>query len=37
MSRLNVGSYKTHGVHRVLEIHGKGGKKRLAPLNLRSG
>jgi integrase/recombinase XerD len=30
--RLKVGSYKQNGVHRVLEIHGKGGKERLMPL-----
>jgi integrase/recombinase XerD len=30
--RLKVGSYKLSGVHRVLEIHGKGGKERLVPL-----
>jgi integrase/recombinase XerD len=30
--RLKVGSYKQNGVHRVLEIHGKGGKERLVPL-----
>lgn len=31
--RLKVGSYKVSGVHRVLEIHGKGGKERLVPLH----
>lgn len=31
--RLKVGSYKTNGVHRVLEIHGKGGKERIVPLH----
>jgi integrase/recombinase XerD len=30
--RLKVSSYKLSGVHRVLEIHGKGGKERLVPL-----
>src|SRR5579863_7762957 len=29
LTRLKVGSYKSDGVHRVLEIHGKGGKERL--------
>jgi integrase/recombinase XerD len=33
LTRLKVGSYKTTGVHRVLEIHGKGGKERLVPLH----
>jgi integrase/recombinase XerD len=33
LTRLRVGSYKSDGVHRVLEIHGKGGKERLVPLN----
>src|SRR5579875_1313170 len=31
--RLKVGSYKLDGVHRVLAIHGKGGKERQVPLN----
>ncbi len=31
--RLKVGSYKSNGVHKVLEIHGKGGKERLVPLH----
>jgi integrase/recombinase XerD len=31
--QLKVGSYKLSGVHRVLEIHGKGGKERLVPLH----
>jgi integrase/recombinase XerD len=30
--RLKVNSYKLNGVHRVLGIHGKGGKERLVPL-----
>jgi integrase/recombinase XerD len=34
--RLKVGSYKLNGVHRVLEIHGKGGKERLVPLHLEA-
>jgi integrase/recombinase XerD len=33
LARLKVKSYKTTGVHRVLEIHGKGGKERLVPLH----
>jgi integrase/recombinase XerD len=33
LTRLKVKSYKTTGVHRVLEIHGKGGKERLVPLH----
>jgi integrase/recombinase XerD len=32
MVRLRVGSYKQSGVHRILEIHGKGGKERVVPL-----
>ena len=31
--RLKVGSYKSNGVHKVLEIHGKGGKERIVPLH----
>jgi integrase/recombinase XerD len=31
--RLKVASYKTTGVHKVLEVHGKGGKERLVPLH----
>lgn len=31
--RLKVGSYKTSGVHRIIEIHGKGGKERRVPLH----
>lgn len=31
--RLKVGSYKLSGIHRVLEIFGKGGKERLVPLH----
>ncbi len=30
---LKVGSFKQNGVHKVLEIHGKGGKERLVPLH----
>lgn len=33
LTRLKVGSCKQNGVHRVLEIHGKGGKERLVPLH----
>lgn len=33
LSRLKVGSYKQNGVHKVLEIHGKGGKERFVPLH----
>ena len=31
--RLKVGSYKSNGVHKVLEIYGKGGKERVVPLH----
>ncbi len=31
--RLKVASYRQNGVHKVLEIHGKGGKERLVPLH----
>jgi integrase/recombinase XerD len=34
--RLRVGSYKTHGGHRILEIFGKGGKERRVPLHPES-
>ncbi len=33
LTRLKVGSYKLDGVHRLLEIHGKGGKERVVPLH----
>jgi integrase/recombinase XerD len=33
LTRLKVGSYKQNGVHKVLEIQGKGGKERLVPLH----
>jgi integrase/recombinase XerD len=36
LTRLRVRSYKSDGVHRVLEIHGKGGKERLVPLHLEA-
>jgi integrase/recombinase XerD len=33
LTRIKVGSHKSDGVHKVLEIHGKGGKERLVPLH----
>lgn len=36
LTRLTVGSLKTSGVHRVLEVMGKGGKERRVPLNLEA-
>jgi integrase/recombinase XerD len=33
LTRLRIGSYKTDGVHKVLEIYGKGGKERRVPLH----
>ena len=33
LSRLKVGGYKTTGGHKVLEVHGKGGKERQVPLH----
>jgi integrase/recombinase XerD len=36
LTRLKVRSCKTTGVHRVLEIHGKGGKERLVPLHVEA-
>jgi integrase/recombinase XerD len=36
LTRLKVGSYKQNGVHRVLEIMGKGGKERLVPVHLEA-
>ena len=33
LTRLKVGGYKQNGVHRVLEIMGKGGKERPVPLH----
>jgi integrase/recombinase XerD len=32
LTRLRVGSVKTDGVHKILEIYGKGGKERRVPL-----
>jgi len=34
--RLTVGDFKTSGEHRVLCIHGKGGKERIVPLHLEA-
>src|SRR5262249_30977281 len=34
--RLKVGSYKLNGVHRVMEIYGKGGKERIVPLHIEA-
>jgi integrase/recombinase XerD len=31
--RLKVGDFKSSGEHRVLNIHGKGGKERIVPLH----
>ena len=36
LTRMKVGSYKQSGVHRVLEIMGKGGKERLVPVHLEA-
>ena len=36
LTRLNVGSCKQTGVHRVLEVFGKGGKERQVPLALEA-
>jgi integrase/recombinase XerD len=33
LTSLKVGGYKTNGVHKILEIHGKGGKERIVPLH----
>jgi len=33
LTKLRVGSYKTTGGHKVLEIFGKGGKERRVPLH----
>jgi len=33
LTRLRVASYQQNGVHRVLEVMGKGGKERLVPLH----
>jgi integrase/recombinase XerD len=32
LSRLRIRDYKTTGAHRILEVQGKGGKERRAPL-----
>jgi integrase/recombinase XerD len=34
--RLKVGDFKTSGEHRVLNIHGKGGKERIVPLHMEA-
>ncbi len=34
--RLKLGSYRMNGVHRVLEIHGKGGKPRVVQLHVEA-
>jgi integrase/recombinase XerD len=36
LTRLKVGNYKQNGVHRVLEIMGKGGKERLVPVHVEA-
>jgi integrase/recombinase XerD len=36
LTRLKVGSYKQTGVHRILEVQGKGGKERRVPLHLEA-
>lgn len=33
LTRLRVGSYRQNGAHRVLQVHGKGGKERQVPLH----
>src|SRR5438105_4449013 len=33
LCRLRIGDYKMTGVHRILEIRGKGGKERRVPLH----
>lgn len=33
LCRLRIGDYKLSGVHRILEIRGKGGKERRVPLH----
>lgn len=33
LTRLTVGDYKETGGHKVLEVHGKGGKERRVPLH----
>lgn len=36
LCRLRIRDYKTTGVHRVLELQGKGGKERRVPLHLEA-
>jgi integrase/recombinase XerD len=36
LCRLRISDYKTTGAHRILEIQGKGGKERRAPLHLET-
>jgi site-specific recombinase XerD len=36
LTRLKVGSYKQTSVYKVLEVHGKGGKERLVPINIEA-
>lgn len=36
LCRLRIRDYKTTGVHRILEIRGKGGKERRVPLHLEA-
>jgi integrase/recombinase XerD len=36
LTRIKVGSYKTSGVHRILEIRGKGGKERNVPVAIEA-
>jgi integrase/recombinase XerD len=36
LTRLKVSGYKMSGVHRLLEIYGKGGRERRVPLHLEA-
>ena len=36
MVKLRIGDFKTSGEHRVLAVHGKGGKERTVPLHLEA-
>lgn len=36
LCRLRIRDYRTTGVHRILEIQGKGGKERRVPLHLEA-